>query len=278
MLSHYEVLGVPPEASDVEVRKQYQHLALKLHPDKPAGDHLKFTRLQEAWTVLADPHQRAEYDLQLKRDQLYQQYPISEELFLEDLQCSCAVDSPVYSHVCRCGGRYCISEEELQHITDSEVAVLCDNCSLAIIVVLPPRVLQNHSDSAGPVELKPEPETCELRLLHVDGIAESDSELLPVVDSLSCDEGSQSLCAEPCEIDDPVENCEHSLTENSELPCRKKVDNISLGNASRFCFDTACVTEVETPSSSSPSSNSQSPEFAYLCPSPKSPLRSALHS
>lgn len=70
MLSHYDVLGISPGASDIELRKQYQLLALKFHPDKPAGDHLQFTRLQEAWTVLADPHLKAEYDLQLKRDQV----------------------------------------------------------------------------------------------------------------------------------------------------------------------------------------------------------------
>lgn len=70
MVSHYEVLGVNPEASEAEVRRQYQVLAVRLHPDKPAGSHQQFTQLQEAYTVLADPHQRAEYDIQLKRDQV----------------------------------------------------------------------------------------------------------------------------------------------------------------------------------------------------------------
>ncbi|KAA0196632.1 hypothetical protein HAZT_HAZT003010 [Hyalella azteca] len=131
MLSHYDVLEVAPEATEMEVRKQYQLLALKLHPDKPAGDHKKFTQLQEAWTVLADPHQRAEYDLQLKRDLLYQQYPISEELFLEDLHYSCDEETTNYSHVCRCGGRYSITEEELLSLIDSEVAI-----SIPLIVSL----------------------------------------------------------------------------------------------------------------------------------------------
>lgn len=70
MLSHYEVLGVAPEASEGELRQQYQQRALQLHPDRPAGDHKLFTRLQEAWAVLADPHHRAEYDRQLRRDQV----------------------------------------------------------------------------------------------------------------------------------------------------------------------------------------------------------------
>lgn len=70
MVTHYEVLGVSPKATDGEVRRQYQLMAVRLHPDKPAGSHTQFTQLQEAYTVLADPHQRAEYDLQLKRDQV----------------------------------------------------------------------------------------------------------------------------------------------------------------------------------------------------------------
>lgn len=68
MISHYDVLGVAPEATLKEVKRKYHVMALRLHPDKSEGSHSQFGRLQEAWTVLADPHQRAEYDRQLKRD------------------------------------------------------------------------------------------------------------------------------------------------------------------------------------------------------------------
>ena len=70
MLSHYDVLGVEPEASASELKKCYQQLLLRLHPDKAPGKATQFNRLQEAWTVLVDPHQRAEYDKQLKREQV----------------------------------------------------------------------------------------------------------------------------------------------------------------------------------------------------------------
>ena len=67
--------------------------------------------------------------------QLYQQYPISEELFLEDLQFS--EDSKGYIHRCRCGGHFILPCDEATQTPDSELAVVCDNCSLAIIVLLP---------------------------------------------------------------------------------------------------------------------------------------------
>ncbi|XP_018020318.1 uncharacterized protein LOC108676702 [Hyalella azteca] len=292
MLSHYDVLEVAPEATEMEVRKQYQLLALKLHPDKPAGDHKKFTQLQEAWTVLADPHQRAEYDLQLKRDLLYQQYPISEELFLEDLHYSCDEETTNYSHVCRCGGRYSITEEELLSLIDSEVAVMCDNCSLAIIVVLPIRVQTNHvrihdgpqinSESTSEERVDQEVlldamggQNCHGKSSLMENPLPNSDNFKDNKNSLEASETSDKCCAS----EKSVQMCSKCFENHDGMSCvRGDEQAFSSAGSSKFSFDAAFVPEVETPSSSSPSSNSQSPEFSYLCPSPKSPLRSAFHS
>ena len=60
--SHYEVLGVSPDAPSDEVRRAYRRLALVLHPDKRAvgvsEDEAKerFQRLVEAFKVSARSH------------------------------------------------------------------------------------------------------------------------------------------------------------------------------------------------------------------------------
>lgn len=61
MKDYYKILGVPPDASDDEIRKAYYRLAHKYHPDK-GGDAEKFKEINEAYRVLSDKEKRAQYD------------------------------------------------------------------------------------------------------------------------------------------------------------------------------------------------------------------------
>jgi molecular chaperone DnaJ len=62
---YYEVLGVPRNASEQEIKSAYRRLALKHHPDRNPGDthaEERFKEAAEAYGVLGDPDKRRRYD------------------------------------------------------------------------------------------------------------------------------------------------------------------------------------------------------------------------
>jgi curved DNA-binding protein len=63
---YYVILGVPRNASDVEIKKAYRKLAMQHHPDRNPGKEKwaneKFKEINEAYGVLGDPQKRKQYD------------------------------------------------------------------------------------------------------------------------------------------------------------------------------------------------------------------------
>jgi molecular chaperone DnaJ len=62
---YYEILGVPRDASDAEIKKAFRKLAQRWHPDvsEEPDAHDRFKEINEAYQVLADPQRRQQYDL-----------------------------------------------------------------------------------------------------------------------------------------------------------------------------------------------------------------------
>jgi hypothetical protein len=71
--THYETLGVPPAASNEEIRRAYRNLAQRFHPDRhlqsapsdAARASEKMREINQAWQVLSDAGARQHYDLEL---------------------------------------------------------------------------------------------------------------------------------------------------------------------------------------------------------------------
>ncbi len=63
---YYEVLGVPKNASQDEIKKAFRKLAMKYHPDRNQGDagesEAKFKEAKEAYEILTDTQKKAAYD------------------------------------------------------------------------------------------------------------------------------------------------------------------------------------------------------------------------
>lgn len=65
MANYYEVLRVAQDATGAEIKSAYRRLARKLHPDKNNGAEdtaRRFAEIAEAYEILGNPKQRAEYD------------------------------------------------------------------------------------------------------------------------------------------------------------------------------------------------------------------------
>src|SRR6188472_1750217 len=62
-MNPYEILGIPPNATDAEIKSAYRNLVKKFHPDVNKDQHEGTIKLlNEAYDILSDPARKAQYD------------------------------------------------------------------------------------------------------------------------------------------------------------------------------------------------------------------------
>jgi len=63
---YYQILGVPRNSTNDEIKKAYRKLAMQYHPDRNPGKEEwangKFKEINEAYAILGDPEKRSQYD------------------------------------------------------------------------------------------------------------------------------------------------------------------------------------------------------------------------
>ena len=68
--THYDLLGVHPSASPIQIRRCYRELSKRYHPDTtelpPAIATAKFQALNAAYAILSNPERRALYDRSIR--------------------------------------------------------------------------------------------------------------------------------------------------------------------------------------------------------------------
>jgi len=128
----------------MEIKKKYQELALKYHPDKnktsETGEDKTFQDINEAWKVLGNEALRKNYDAaeSNRRFEASQTGAIWNEYLFSELE-KTTNNEEEYSVTCRCGGLYLIDSEEIGQYQDqqeTDLLVACDTCSLNILIKL----------------------------------------------------------------------------------------------------------------------------------------------
>lgn len=145
--THYDILNCEPSDSIETIKRCYQTLMLRHHPDKQrqqtnpiASDELQCVqRIDEAWKLLRDPVKRKFYDAEI-RQRRFDERPIVHETLRPD-EFTFEPNEQLNVRQCRCGGRFVLPDDyaTMANNDDDEIFIECDECSLVIQLIVPPK-------------------------------------------------------------------------------------------------------------------------------------------
>lgn len=127
--THYEVLGVTPEATYDEIKGAFHHLARTCHPDKSNCVTVeRFRRIQQAWETLRDETQRNLYNDHLQHEALKEKAKRGGVLTVSWKELEEAQDEDtgetILVYDCRCGEEIVVDQS-----TEGEACMVeCPGC------------------------------------------------------------------------------------------------------------------------------------------------------
>ena len=133
----YDSLRITKSATSQEIKAAYHQALLRSHPDKQKGplkSDFDIATLKRAYLTLSDPVARAAYDASLAQTREAQTLggPRPAQVISFDEFVEAADGEGVrWTHACRCGGSYIISESDLDNDTH---LIACERCSEVVYV------------------------------------------------------------------------------------------------------------------------------------------------
>lgn len=137
--SHYQFLGIPPDADLEEIKAAYRRLSKEYHPDttslplKTASE--KFMRLREIYNVLSDDESRRFYDWTLAQEAASRQAEKMRIKFEDPYEQDVMNYEPVPDLVDRLGGRNIeLSDQAMTALTFDAIIVVFSICCIIYAV------------------------------------------------------------------------------------------------------------------------------------------------
>lgn len=150
MANYYDILNCRPNDSIDDIKKSYQALVLKHHPDKQDVNERnndvqtveEFYRIDEAWKLLRDPDKRKQYDAEMRQHKFNDEPIVHAKVYRTDFDFD--PELQIFIYPCRCGGFFALPEDCIEpenddscenktHSNDDEeIYIECDECSFVV--------------------------------------------------------------------------------------------------------------------------------------------------